>query len=291
MLVKSAGSFSVTVTDFNKCVGTSPPVTTVVHDPPKPTITVTGPTAFCTGTSPTYLTTIQGYDYIWKKGSKVIAGATDYKYYPTQNGSFTVTITDEFGCTDKSSSTGITVLDLPKSSISIAGSKNICNGEVRVLSAYIGIGYVYQWMKNGANIPLAILPAYTATTAGDYQCKATNASGCSKISNTITITSNCKSLEEETALSVNPIMNIYPNPASGNVHIHVDFTHEETESATLEIRNLLGELMYMEKNLPGALEYNTELLLGPGFTNGMYLATVKCGDQFVMKTFIIARQQ
>lgn len=289
MLVKTAGSFYVTVTDFNKCVGTSSPITTVVHDPPKPTITVTGPTAFCTGTSPTYFTTIQGYDYVWKKGSKAIAGATDYKYYPTQNGTFTVTITDEYGCTDKSSSTGITVLDLPKSTITIAGSKNICNGDVRVLSAYIGIGYVYQWMKNGVNIPLAILPAYTATTAGDYQCKATNASGCSKISNTITITSNCKSLEEETTASVNPTMNIYPNPSSGNIHIHVDFTHGENESATLEIRNLLGELMYTENNMTGDQGYNADLLLGSGLTNGIYLASVKCGDQFVMKTFIIER--
>jgi hypothetical protein len=48
--VKEAGSYFVNVKDKKGCAASSAPLSVIVHDPPEPVITVTGPTAFCKGT-------------------------------------------------------------------------------------------------------------------------------------------------------------------------------------------------------------------------------------------------
>lgn len=283
--VKIAGSYTVTVTDANSCKGTSAPKSVVVHAPPTPNVSITGPTAFCKETSPTFLSTIQGYVYQWKKGSKDISGATDFKYYPVDPSSYSVTLTDNYGCSKKSSSVSITVLALPVASISITGTKNICNGDTRTLSAQTKSGYSYQWQKNNVNIANANQSTYVVSLAATYTCKVTDANGCSKVSNGIVITNNCKEGGEETGGVT--AMDLYPNPAADMIHISATFPAEENSSAFLEIRNLVGALLYSENKPLNGTSFATDINLEDTFTNGMYIATIRSGNHFTVKKFLV----
>jgi hypothetical protein len=78
---------------------------------------------------------------------------------------------------------------LPYSSISAAGSPNICSGSSVTLNAYVGIGSSYQWRLNGGSIPGATAASYAAISAGSYDCMVSN--GCGSVaSNAIAVTTS-----------------------------------------------------------------------------------------------------
>ncbi|MCS6990595.1 MAG: T9SS type A sorting domain-containing protein [Chitinophagales bacterium] len=241
--VEQTGSYTVTVKDNNNCYGTSAPVSVTVHEPVDPVITIVGPTAFCEGTSPTYLQAPAGYSYQWQKGSNILPGETKQKYYPTTGGNYRVTITDAYGCTKKSESVNITVHSKPSTKITLpAGQdKKICEGQESVtLTAKSCTGCTYQWKKNGNNINGATNITYTVTTAGDYSYKVTDANGCTATSKTTTITNNCR--EGDALAGTRPEMNIYPNPASDFIYLTIELPHP-VASAQIMLFSTLGQCL------------------------------------------------
>jgi hypothetical protein len=202
-----------------------------------------------------------------------------------------VTLTDEFGCTDKTDAgVSITVLGLPTAKISITGSKNICPGETRLLTATFGVGYSYQWMKDGVDIPLAILPTYIAFSGGNYQCEVTDINGCSKISTTIVIKEDCKIGDEESFSGDKTIaLKIYPNPATDLIHVELLLQDSEGKRVAIEIRNMLGAAVYSyEETLTGSA-YTIKIPLQQDLANGIYLLTVKYDEQFAVQKFVISK--
>jgi hypothetical protein len=288
LIVKAAGAYSVTITDFNSCVKTSAATQVTIYPLPSTNVTVNGPTAFCEGSTSTYLVAPSGYaSYQWVKGGNNIAGATDKKYYPISSGTYKVTITDNFSCLNQSDGVVATMLNLPKAKVTIDGSKNICNGETRTLTASAGSGYSYQWLKNSVNINGATQMSYVVSTAGDFKCKVTDANGCKENSKITTITSICKEAETVDNPGSGTTLSIYPNPSTNVVFLQADFT-DQVPMATLEITNLLGALVYREQiALQGTL-FQTELSLTEQFTNGLYVAIVRCGSQVAMSKFVVA---
>lgn len=69
-----------------------------------------------------------------------------------------------------------------------AGSTSFCRGGSVQLDANSGVGYTYQWKKNGSNIPGATAASYTANKPGNYTVMVTIPGGCSDLSDAVTIT-------------------------------------------------------------------------------------------------------
>lgn len=292
LTVSVTGNYSVTVTDFNNCSNTSAAIGVTVMPLPANNVVISGPTAFCEGKNTTFLIAPSGYaSYQWKKGQNAIAGATDKKYYPTTNGTYKVTITDNFGCSTLSEGTTITVLNLPKTKVTINGSTNICDGETRTLTATAGSGYTYQWLKNGSFITGATQISYIVTTAGDYKCKITDANGCKDNSNTFTFTSNCKMtpavLGDDAAF---PVMTVFPNPAADYIQIDAEFAGEQ-EMGELKIFNMLGEQVYRDQLPVNYHLFTARIQLADLFVNGLYVASVRCGSQFVTVKFMVDKHR
>ena len=74
--------------------------------------------------------------------------------------------------------------------ITPGGPTSFCKGTNVVLSANAGVGYTYQWTKNGNNIGGATSINYTATQTGNYAVKVTVTGGCFTTSATTVVTVN-----------------------------------------------------------------------------------------------------
>jgi subtilisin-like proprotein convertase family protein len=87
--VSAAGTYSVTVTDANGCSGISNTVSITVLSATSPTITQNG----------VQLSTSTANAYQWFLDGAAISGATSQTHTATENGTYTVQITDANGCT------------------------------------------------------------------------------------------------------------------------------------------------------------------------------------------------
>ncbi|MEO6168646.1 MAG: T9SS type A sorting domain-containing protein, partial [Chitinophagales bacterium] len=291
LTVSTTGNFNVTVTDYNNCSNASSTVNVLEHPPIPSIVTINGPTAFCDGKSPTYLTGPAGFEtYQWSKGSSYISGATDKKYTPSTSGTYKITITDNFSCSTQSDGVVITILNPPKAKVTTTDSKNICGLETCLLMANSGSGYTYQWMKNGVDIPGAILVFYIAGTPGDYKVRVYGANGCKENSKVTTITSYCKETDQKNIPDAEPLLSIYPNPASNLIHLQAELSGENPV-AYLEITNLLGEVVYVEEQSLNGKQFYSEVQLNSRFTNGVYIARVHCGAEVIVSNFIVSGNQ
>lgn len=175
-----AGSYTVTET-FGTCSVTSATPTVLTVDSYVPTITPSGTVNICNSSS-LLLQTIKvtGYTYQWRKNGSDIVNATAFKYTATSAGTYTVRVNDG-SCTPISAATTITMSAPPAATITPSGNVNVCTGNTAMLQANTGIGFTYQWMKNGSNIASATSSSYVASTAASYtvavslgQCSATS---------------------------------------------------------------------------------------------------------------------
>lgn len=191
-----AGGYTVRVTNtLTSCVTESASATTVVVNPaPTAAITVSGNTTFCDGGSVTLNAGTQtGVTYVWLRNGTPISGATANTYIATMSGSYTVTVTNSFGCAATSTAVPVTVNPLPVATITAGGSTTLCAGTSVVLSANSGSGFTYQWKRDGANISGATSMTYTASVAGAYTVKVTNGA------------TSCFSESAPTSVVVNPL--------------------------------------------------------------------------------------
>ncbi len=164
--VTSAGTFSLTVSDGNACTGASS-VTVTINAAPTPTIT--GPTTICS--NPITLDAGTGYSsYHWSNGN------TTQSINTSLVGTYTVTVTNAFGCTGTAS---ITVIQGSNITPVIAGPSVICIGGTAILNA--GSYTTYAW-STGATTQIINI-----NTAGTYTVTVSNATGCTG-SASITVT-------------------------------------------------------------------------------------------------------
>jgi len=169
--VSAAGSYSVTVTDIEGCMSVCS-ITVTVN--PLPNCSITGDLTICDGES-TDLCAPSGYpSYLWSNGQ------TSNCISVSLAGSYSVTVTDAFGCSNVCSVI-IDVFALPICTIS--GDQTICDGQSTDFCAPTGLAS-YLW-SNGATTN-----CINVNIAGIYSVTVTNSDGCTSVcSVTLTINS------------------------------------------------------------------------------------------------------
>lgn len=162
-----------------------------VNNPPQATTTAGGNTTFCSGGSVVLsANTGAGQTYQWRKNTTNISGATSANYTATASGTYYVTITNSFGCTNTSAGLPVTVNLRPSAILSAGGPTTFCPGDSVVLTASQGSGYTYVWKKGAAVIPGISSTTYSAKASANYTVVVTNGFGCSKTSNIIPVVVN-----------------------------------------------------------------------------------------------------
>lgn len=161
-----AGVYSVTVSDANGCSGTNS-VSVVVNS--LPTANITGNNQICAGTTTQFDAGLGYNDYSWTTPT---GNLNTQVITISQNGIYSVTVTDINGCTGQASRQ-LTVFPLPAPTIT--GNNSICVGENTTFDA--GASFVtYNWTTPTG---VGTTQAVTANTAGTYSVTVTDANGCS----------------------------------------------------------------------------------------------------------------
>jgi hypothetical protein len=180
----SSTTYTVTVTNVNGCSATLSRVVTVSQPP---LVNITGNNSVCINQSST-LTATGGGAYLWSTGSTSSALTVT----PVANTTYTVTVTDDNGCT-ASSSFQVSVNGLTINP-AISGDIIICVGESTTLSA--SGGNSYRWSNSATTTSISVSPVANTT----FTVTVTDINGCTGIA-----TSN---------VVVNPIPNVVISGAS-----------------------------------------------------------------------------
>lgn len=175
IVVTTSGFYSVTVTDGSGCSATSISVSVTVNQaPPQATITPSGPTTFCAGSS-VVLTATTGTSYLWSNGS------TSQSITVTNPGTYTVNVY-QGSCSSTSAPVFVVVNPSPPTpSVSHSTPTSFCDGASVVLTSSSPTGNL--WAPTGQ-----MTASITATTSGSYSVQVTNSGGCSSTSAPVSVT-------------------------------------------------------------------------------------------------------
>ncbi|MCZ2444189.1 MAG: gliding motility-associated C-terminal domain-containing protein, partial [Flavobacteriales bacterium] len=171
----NGGVYTVTVTDVNSCTATAS--TTVIVNPlPIPVSTNNGP--LCV-TNSLELSVSNAVSYLWSGPN----GFTSSSQNPilsnvtmSENGVYTVTVTDVNGCT-ASTSTNVSIS--PSLSFSPTSNSPVCEGGTLSFTSSPGMSHVWSG-PNGfsSNIENPSISAVTLNAAGTYTVTVTSLQGC-----------------------------------------------------------------------------------------------------------------
>lgn len=187
----AAGTYSVIIVD--NITGCSDTLSATIASVGglSPTLNANGPTSICNGATVT-LETQSGVDYTyqWFNGIVAIPGNDLNTFTATAAGSYSVLVTDQFGCTGTSNVINVTAGSATVPVISQSGTIGCLNNTVYngwgpqgiTLTATTPGAVSYLW-SNGSTADTAMV-----TASGTYTVTITDASGCTaSASYTVTI--------------------------------------------------------------------------------------------------------
>jgi hypothetical protein len=177
--VSTSGSYWCEVTYNNGCKARTEIITVTVVPRPTVSITANGPMTFCEGGS-VVLDAGAGFaTYAWSNGTQTVG--TNQTLTVTQAGTYTVTVTNDIGCSATSQPVTVTVNPKPAPQVQASGPTEFCEGNSVTLDA--GAGFAsYQWSNGAATRTI------TVTTSGSYSVTVTDQNNCSGSSQPVTVT-------------------------------------------------------------------------------------------------------
>ncbi|MFM9056552.1 MAG: hypothetical protein ACKOQY_07680, partial [Bacteroidota bacterium] len=174
----SVGSYTVTVTDANGCSASTSTTVSNLNTAMNLSATSTKDCPGGSGDGSINLSVSGGtapYSYSWSNGS------TSEDPSGLATGNYTVTVTDNLGCT-ASTTVFVDVHPQPSASISAGGTTTFCQGGSVVLTANNGSSYSWSSGQNTQSI--------TVSANGSFTVDVTDANGCVATSAATTVTVN-----------------------------------------------------------------------------------------------------
>lgn len=188
----TAGNYTVTVVNpVTTCSATSANIPLTVNPLPAASATAGSPLTICANDSAMLIANSgTGLTYQWKYNGAGISGANGISYAANQAGSYTVQVTNSFGCSSNSNALVLNVNPVPVSTITYTSPITFCEGGAVVLQSNTGTGYTYQWLLNGQPLQNAVNSFNISYLPGNYTVKITTSLGCYAVSQPVSITVN-----------------------------------------------------------------------------------------------------
>ena len=171
--VNSTGSYYALVTDNNGCSVLTAPIQVTEKQIFTPTVTANGSTTLCTGDN-VMLIASNAANFLWYPG-----GETTQTVTANSHGWHFFDIFEQ-GCTVRSDSLFVNLINLPNINIQPSGSINI--DSINSIQIFAPSGYSYNWYptnQTGSSI--------TVSDSGVYYVTVSDANGCTAISDSLTV--------------------------------------------------------------------------------------------------------
>lgn len=242
--------------------GCSSTVNRVINVHLPPTVSISGPTFVCQGSS-VMQTATGALTYSWSTG---VTGAA-ITLTPSTNTTFTLTGVDQFGCVSAPYVRTLPVYALPVLTVASTAAE-ICLGQTATVSA-TGAS-TYSWDNGSLNAQLVVSPTITTS----YSVTGTSSQGCVAKSQLTQSVSACTSIGEKGFTSGE--VNIYPNPAKDY------FVVNTSERVSIMIFNSLGANVWSDEHYVSETAVQTK-----EFAKGVYLVQISDGNKTVLKKLIV----
>lgn len=226
-----------------------------------PTVMLTNDDTICDN-EPLLLIASTGANYLWSPTNQVT-----HMVSPAVSDTFSVTVTDIFGCSATSLPVAITILPFPSAVITQNGD-TFCTSTT---------GVTYQWYLNGNPVNGATQACHVVTAPGNYYVVVTDSNGCTGTSNMLV------GMEVFPGLSS---LSVSPNPSTGYFILNGNAT--ERILAQLSIMDLSGKkiLNIPDLELSGSFRYPLDI---SQFSAGIYSLRIVSQFGTLVKELIISK--
>mgnify|MGYP000231610026 CR=1 FL=1 len=215
--------------------------------------------------------------YQWFKDGVAITGATSANLVTSEDGAYTVQVTNPGACSNTSSS--VTIITNPLPAVSFSGlDTSICEFDPALTLVGVPAGGVFSGTGINGNV---FDPAVASTGVFDISYTYTNTSGCdTSVIQTIEVTV-CTGIGAKTNVTD---INLFPNPNEGNFIL--EFNANVNSFVNITVSDLTGKIVHTE-SISSTRGNNKVNLNVSNLQKGFYLlkATDALGE--VNKSFII----
>ena len=187
----------------------------------------------------------------------------------------------------------VDTLFTPTVTITVTPTGTINQGDSVTLTAHVtggGTSVAYQWLKNITYIAGATNSAYGSRGFNDQDSVTVLVTATSTCGATITPKSKTLKIHN---VSVQPVnfegsnLQLIPNPNSGLFTISGSLGVNSDEVVSLEITNMLGQVIYKQNTATQNGNLNEQISLSNTLANGMYMLNVISGTNHKVFHFVI----
>jgi hypothetical protein len=259
IVVSSAGSYTVTVVNSGGCSATSTATVISTSQIAAPTISVSGPLAFCAGGSVT-LGVPMGYSsYSWN------SGAISTQLVATQAGDYYATVTNSDGCTASSDTVSVVVFATPPTpSISYTANDTIMISSIADGNQWYFNGNILQGETNDTLRPLNF---------GNYSVRVVDTNGCEGGMSGMQFYNSVGIAED-----LERMIKLYPNPTQGLVTLDLGVI----EVSTLRIFDAQGRMLVEQSSCTGQCQFDLS-----EYRTGIYRLLITTNEGHVVTKSIV----
>ncbi len=271
---------------------------TMVVDPnamPSVSVTINPGKVVCQGTTvtfsaaPSYGGSATGYS--WIKNGVSSGTSSTFSYIPVDGDIVYCSITSNYHCrlanSAQSSQINMEVDQplVPIVTIIPNPGTNIAAGQTASFNATVlhgGPTPAYQWLVNGNPISGATMPTFSTSTLSEgdsVACQVLSSGGCPGLLGFNAVRMHVIGTGVQQLGSSASDVVLMPNPSKGNFTVKGTIGAVADEEVTMEVANMLGQVIYTNKVQSRGGMINEHISLGANLANGMYILSLRSGSE------------